>query len=95
MILFELLADAKLNPVAVRLHVSEEASGALLSLVATDPFPTFAARFPCLVESDRARSMPPEVFESSGIQIVSDDLIHKVDGTGKPATTSREKLALW
>lgn len=94
MILFELLADAKLNPVAVRLHVSNDDPSALLSLVATDAFPAFAARFPCLIGSEPAQGMPPEVLEaleSSGVQTVSDDVIDKAEATGKPAQLTGKK----
>jgi hypothetical protein len=38
LIFFELLADAKLSPMAARLHVSESDSSGLLPLCATEDF---------------------------------------------------------
>ena len=87
MIIFELLADAKLNPVAARLHVGESASSNLLPFLSKQSFPAFVARFPCFIATDLAQRLPPDVLEAlkqSGVQTVADDSFHPVDTTGRP-----------
>jgi EAL and modified HD-GYP domain-containing signal transduction protein len=87
MIFFELLADAKLNPVAARLHVSDVDSSNLLSFLSNQSFPAFVARFPCLIGSDLAHSIPQDVLdamERSGIQTVAEYNFHHVDAVGRP-----------
>lgn len=87
MIFFELLSDAKLNPVAARLHVGETGSSNLLSFLSNQDFAEFVARFPCLIATDLAQRIPQDVLEAlkqSGVQTAADVSFHKVDAIGRP-----------
>lgn len=87
MIFFELLADAKLNPVTTRLHVGECDPNALLAFVSGENFSAFASRFPCLIGADHARHSAPEVLDAlnnTGVQTVAAESIHSTDATEKP-----------
>lgn len=87
LILFELLADAKLNPVAARLHVDETDPSSLLPFLASDDLISFVARYPCLIGSDLAQRCPTELSDAllhAGIQTVAEYSFHCAESTGKP-----------
>ena len=87
MIFVELLANAALRPAAVRLHLGKAESSKLPSFVANPKFSSFAASFPCLIDTEFAQRIPQEILEAllqSGIQRVADDSFQHAMATGKP-----------
>ena len=88
LIFFELLADAKLSPMAARLHVSESDSSVLLPLCATEDFRSLTSRFPNLIDDGTEQRLPAELSEAMhaiGIQTVAATAIQAVEPNEKPA----------
>lgn len=88
LIFFELLADAKLSPMAARLHVSESDSSGLLPLCATEDFRSLTSRFPNLIDDGTEQRLPAELREAMhaiGIQTVAATAIQAVEPNEKPA----------
>lgn len=88
LIFFELLADAKLSPMAARLHVSEIDSSGLLPLCATEDFRSLTSRFPNLIDDGTEQRLPAELSEAMhaiGIQTVAATAIQAVEPNEKPA----------
>lgn len=88
LIFFELLADAKLSPMAARLHVSESDSSGLLPLCATEDFRSLTSRFPNLIDDGTEQRLPAELSEAMhaiGIQSVAATAIQAVEPNEKPA----------
>ena len=88
LIFFELLADAKLSPMAARLHVSESDSSGLLPLCATEDFQTLTSRFPNLIDDGTEQRLPAELSEAMhaiGIQTVAATAIQSVEPNERPA----------
>jgi len=88
LIFFELLADAKLSPMAARLHVSESDSSGLLPLCATEDFRSLTSRFPNLIDDGTEQRLPAELSEAMhaiGIQTVAATAIQAVEPNEKPA----------
>jgi len=87
LIFFELLADAKLQPAAARLHVGESDSGDLFPFTAGENLISFVARFPCLISDNLAPRLPVELRDAmlrAGVQTVAENSFHRADPTGKP-----------
>ncbi|MFT3850060.1 MAG: HDOD domain-containing protein [Propionivibrio sp.] len=87
LILFELLADAKLNPVATRLHIDEFDPGGLLPFFADEDLISFAACFPCLISRDLAQRFPPawsDAMLHARIQTVAENSFHGTEVPVKP-----------
>ena len=88
LIFFELLADAKLTPMAARLHVSKSDSIGVLPLCATEDFQALTSRFPSLIDDGTEQRFPVELSEAmnaSGIQMVAATAIQAAEPNGKPA----------
>ena len=88
LIFFELLADAKLSPMAARLHVSESDSSGLLPLCATEDFRSLTSRFPNLIDDGTEQRLPAELSEAMhaiGIQSFAATAIQAVEPNEKPA----------
>ena len=88
LIFFELLADAKLSPMAARLHVSESDSSGLLPLCATEDFRSLTSRFPNLIDDGTEQRLPAELSEAMhaiGIQTVAATAIQSVEPNERPA----------
>jgi EAL and modified HD-GYP domain-containing signal transduction protein len=64
LLFMKLLADRTLNPGGIELDVGAGDMNALLPLIAEDSFLALSSAFPCLVNDDLGRRMPPELLEA-------------------------------
>ena len=88
---FHLMADRALNPSAVELCVGEGDLNALLSLVESDTFADFCARFTCFFRSELAELCPEELrqaLEMKGIRLLHAHQAQRSDEQTKPALSS-------
>ncbi len=88
---FSLLADRKFNPGAVEFILGEGDMNALLPLIADDRFSSFSASFPCFIDNDHGKRLPPELLESlvdSGCQILENGYSFHSDEQTKPELPS-------
>jgi EAL and modified HD-GYP domain-containing signal transduction protein len=87
LLFLNLLADRKLSPGAVILHVGEGDMQALLPLIADERFCAFSAAFPCLVDSGLANKLSPELLrtlQDAGCQMIPEEAFHHSDDQKKP-----------
>lgn len=96
----DLLADQKLKPGAVKLNFGEGDLRALLPLIEDERFSAFAAALPCLIDTDLARRLPPDLLQalqSAGCQVVPDELTYRSDEPTKPTlpTAARWLVGNW
>ena len=88
---FHMMADPTLNPGAVELCVGEGDLNALLSLVESDTFADFCARFTCFFRSELAELCPEELrqaLEMKGIRLLHAHQAQRSDEQTKPALSS-------
>ena len=87
LIFFELLADAKLNPAAARLHIGASDTGDLLRFVVSKDLVSFVACFPCLISDNLTPRFLAELSDAllhAGIQTVAEYSFHRAEPAGKP-----------
>ena len=87
LIFFEILADARLHPVASRLHVSDVASDDLAPILADTDFVAFIAQLPCLISNEATQYQPPElpvVMQQAGLQAAAGSTIYRTDASERP-----------
>lgn len=91
LIFIELLADAKLNPVATRFRAGTGDSNTLLSLCTNNSFLAFVTRIPCLIDAADAQFLPADVLDAiqrAGVCPLEAGLVHDTETSGKPLMPS-------
>ncbi|HOE41598.1 MAG TPA: HDOD domain-containing protein [Rhodoferax sp.] len=94
-VLLHLLADRKLAPGAALLVFDAPAQDALSLLVAHPAFAAFVAEFPCLLGSEQASGLPPELLadlQAAGCRVTDAAAFHRSDTALKPVLPTS---ALW
>ena len=87
LVFLHLLADRQLNPGAVLVSFTPQASDALLELAESENFASFAKRFPCLIPPQQMAKLPLaglKSLQTAGCQLLDNGTLQQIDAPEKP-----------
>ena len=87
LVLLQVLADRKLAPAAVRLHLTGQPEEQLAALAAVPGFAPLSAQVPCLIDAASLSAWPAELAQSLkalGVQALDAKLVQRFDYSPRP-----------